>query len=44
MSFVITAVVAFAVGVVLTLFYRVQVEKKRHDEKNAVLAEVKNKI
>jgi uncharacterized membrane protein len=44
MSFVITAVVAFAAGVVLTLLYRVQVEKKLHDEKNAILTEVKNKI
>jgi uncharacterized membrane protein len=44
MSFVITAVVAFTAGVVLTLFYRKQVEKKLHDEKNAILAEVKNKI
>jgi sensor domain CHASE-containing protein len=44
MSFVIAAVVSFAVGVVLTLFYRVQVEKKLHEDKNAILAEIKNKI
>jgi sensor domain CHASE-containing protein len=44
MSFVITAVVSFVSGVVLTLFYRKQVEKKLHDEKNAILTEVKNKI